>query len=126
MLIFTTCMFQDSKTNAPSLYCQGSTLPRIIYFGRTPNMECDLLHPNVFHQCFYNLHCDHNNRNTATYYSRHDMQESSRSFTIGPILNEREPLKQIIFVTNFLSHNKYAKGAIHPKLSSGSLCSRGE
>ena len=39
-----------TKENVTSSYCQRSTLPGFIYVGMTPTMECDLLHPNVFHQ----------------------------------------------------------------------------
>ena len=41
MLIFTTSTLQQPKTNIPSLYCQGSTLPGIIYVGNQPwDMMC--------------------------------------------------------------------------------------
>ena len=39
MLIFTTSTFQQPNRNVPSLYCQGSTPPAIIYVGRTPTTE---------------------------------------------------------------------------------------
>ena len=55
MLILTTSMFQLPKPNIQSLYCQGSTLPGIIYVGRTPTMEHYLLYPNIFHQPSYNV-----------------------------------------------------------------------
>ena len=61
-------------------------------------MEHDLFHPNVFYQRFYTFHCDHNNRNGTTSYWSHDKQESLRSFTIGPILNKIDPLKQFLIL----------------------------
>ena len=87
-------MSQQLNPNVPYFICQGSPLPGIIYIGMTPTTECDQFCPNVFQQPFYNLHHDHNNRNATNYYWSYDKQESSRSFTIGPILNKREPLKQ--------------------------------
>ena len=49
-------------------------------------------------QHFHNLHHDHNNRNTNTSYWSHNKQDSSRSFTIGPILNEIDPPKQFLIL----------------------------
>ena len=79
-----------------SLYCQGSTLSRIIHVGMPTTMECDLFHSNVFPQCFYILHHDYKTRNATTSYWSHDKQETSSRFTIGPILNEIDPLKQFL------------------------------
>ena len=55
MLLITTSIFQHPKTNMPSLYCQGSTLPGMLYVGKTTTTEHDLFHPNIFHQPSYNL-----------------------------------------------------------------------
>ena len=55
MLIFTASVLQQPKPNVPSLYCQGSTLSGIIYVGRIPTMEHDLLYTNIFHQPSYDL-----------------------------------------------------------------------
>ena len=55
MLIFRTTTFQPPKTNISSLYCQGSTQAGIMYVGRIPPTEHDLLYTNVFHQPSYNL-----------------------------------------------------------------------
>ena len=85
-------------THIPSSYCQGSTLPGITYIGMTLTMEHDQLYPNVICQPFYNLHHDHDDRNTSTYYWSHDKQQSSRSFTIRPILTKKELLKQILIL----------------------------
>ena len=76
--------------------------------GKTPTTEYDTLYPNIFQQPFYNLHCDHNERNTTTSYWRHDKQESSRSFTIKPILNEREPLKQFLILGPISCHTTHS------------------
>ena len=79
----------------------------IIYIGRTPTMECDLFHPNIFHQPFYNLHYDHIIRNATNYHWSHNKQESSRRFTIGPILNKIDPLKQFLILLPFSCHIAY-------------------
>ena len=49
MLIITTSTLEQPKKNITSLYCQESSLPRIIYIGRI-TMEHNLFHPNFFHQ----------------------------------------------------------------------------
>ena len=68
MLIFTASTFKQPKTNIASLYCQGSTLPGIIYVGMIQTTE----HKPVVYQClpptFLSYECTRNIL-TATRFS---------------------------------------------------------
>ena len=103
-LITTRSMLEQPKKNLSSLYCQGSTLPEVIYIGMITTTEHNPFHPNFFHPPSYSLQMHEEYFLTTSIFPLVYLTNPYSDYSISKIPGKKDHLTiNVLFQLNYLN-----------------------